>query len=91
MGQSRWERRPHLLEVNARITGGCLQVDWVYSESLLHRSTIAALASDFAQALRDLIEHCCVPEAGGYTPSDFAAARLSQGELDAFLARIGRS
>jgi hypothetical protein len=38
--------------------------------------------------LRALIAHCCEENAGGFTPSDFPAAQLSQGELDDFLASI---
>src|SRR5207302_3653956 len=47
-----------------------------------HESTIAALAERYLVALRELIAHCREPEAGGYTPSDFPLARLSQPELD---------
>jgi hypothetical protein len=32
--------------------------------------------------LRSLITHCQSPDAGGYTPSDFPLAQLSQYELD---------
>ena len=29
-----------------------------------------------------LVEHCCAPGAGGYTPSDFPLAGLDQAALD---------
>ena len=44
-----------------------------------------ALAEGFLAELQVLIEHCLAPGAGGYTPSDFPLARLTQGELDALL------
>ncbi len=87
--QSPRERRSRVLEVNAWVAGGRLQVDWSYSESLHRPATIDSVAHGFLAALRALIDHCRSPEAGGYTPSDFAAARLSQLELDDFLARLG--
>jgi non-ribosomal peptide synthase protein (TIGR01720 family) len=74
--------RSHLLEVNALVTGGCLQLNWTYSLNLHQRATIESLASCFMTALRALIAHCQSPKAGGYTPSDFPLAQLSQYELD---------
>ena len=40
------------------------------------------VAEAFLAALRELIEHCCAPEAGGVTPSDFPLAALDQATLD---------
>jgi amino acid adenylation domain-containing protein/non-ribosomal peptide synthase protein (TIGR01720 family) len=77
--------RRYLLEVNAFISGGRLQLDWAYSETIHHRDTIERLAADYAATLRALIAHCLSPEAareGGYTPSDFPLARLEQTKLD---------
>jgi non-ribosomal peptide synthase protein (TIGR01720 family) len=52
-------------------------------------ATIQALADGFVRALRDLIAHCRDPQAGGYTPSDFAMAGLDQAALDALLSQLG--
>ncbi|MBN1888044.1 MAG: amino acid adenylation domain-containing protein [Thermoflexales bacterium] len=82
-------RRTHLLSVDAIISGGCLQLRWSYSENVHRHATIERLAGDFTQALRALIDHCQSPEAGGYTPSDFPEASLSQQELDALLVELG--
>ncbi|OKH59462.1 non-ribosomal peptide synthetase [Scytonema sp. HK-05] len=80
--------RSHLLEVNTMIIGSQLQVDWTYSENLHHSTTIESAAHEFLQALRGLIAHCLAPETGGYTPSDFPAAGLSQTDLDELFAQL---
>jgi amino acid adenylation domain-containing protein/non-ribosomal peptide synthase protein (TIGR01720 family) len=82
---------PHLLEVNGLIAGGRLRLDWVYSESAYRRSTIERLAQRYTQALRTLIIHCQSPEAGGFTPSDFAEFKWNQAELDEITKVIGKS
>jgi non-ribosomal peptide synthase protein (TIGR01720 family) len=53
------------------------------------RATIERLAEGYLQALRELVSHCRDPQAGGYTPSDFALAGLDQEGLDALLSQIG--
>ena len=82
-------RRPHLLDVNASVLGGRLNVRFTYSENQHRRATIEALAARFLAALRALIAHCLAPEAGGYTPSDFPRARLGQGTVDQLAALAG--
>ncbi|HEY9629833.1 MAG TPA: amino acid adenylation domain-containing protein [Coleofasciculaceae cyanobacterium] len=82
--------RSHLLAINCWISNEQLHLHWNYSQAIHHHSTIAALAQNFLQALRSLIAHCQSPEAGGYTPSDFSAANLSQQALDRFLTKIKR-
>ena len=72
----------HLLTVTAKTEEGRLQVEWHYSRNLHKRSSIEALAGHFIEALRSLISHCLSPGAGGYTPSDFPLARLTQQQLD---------
>jgi amino acid adenylation domain-containing protein/non-ribosomal peptide synthase protein (TIGR01720 family) len=80
--------RGHLLEVNAIVTGGHLQLDWTYSSNLHQRATIENLAQAFLKALRSLIAHCQSPEAGGYTPSDFPLTQMSQNALDTAFTTI---
>jgi non-ribosomal peptide synthase protein (TIGR01720 family) len=80
--------RGHLLEVNAIVTGGQLQLDWTYSSNLHQRATIENLAQGFLKALRSLIAHCQSPEAGGYTPSDFPLTQMSQNALDTAFTTI---
>lgn len=81
--------RSHLLAVEGIIVRGRLRLDWRYSEHVHLRTTIEALAQDFMAALRSLITHCQSPEAGGYTPSDFPEAELSQEDLDELIAEFG--
>ncbi|MGA9994161.1 MAG: amino acid adenylation domain-containing protein, partial [Pyrinomonadaceae bacterium] len=81
-------RRTHLLEVNAGVFNGELRLDWSYSSGLHDSATIERLAKTFAQALREIIEHCLSPGAGGYTPSDFPLAKLDQRKLDELLKTV---
>jgi amino acid adenylation domain-containing protein/non-ribosomal peptide synthase protein (TIGR01720 family) len=74
--------RPHLLEVNGFVVNGILQTNWNYSENLHRRETIEGLAEQFMLALQSLLAHCVSAGAGGYTPSDFPLAKLSQRGLD---------
>jgi amino acid adenylation domain-containing protein/non-ribosomal peptide synthase protein (TIGR01720 family) len=77
--------RSHLLEVNGFIHRGQLELIWTYSENLHRQDTIEGLAQSFIEALRSLIAHCQLPEAGCYTPSDFPLAKLDRPQLDLFL------
>jgi non-ribosomal peptide synthase protein (TIGR01720 family) len=81
-------QRPNLLEIDGSVNGKCLELVWTYSENVHRRSTIETLAKQFTKALRELIAHCRLPGAGGYTPSDFSKARLSQKELDKLISRL---
>ncbi len=82
--------RDRLLVVNGLITSGQLQLNWSYSENIHRRTTIEALAENFVQALRELITHCQSSPTGGYTPSDFSKANVSQEDLDQLLAKINQ-
>jgi amino acid adenylation domain-containing protein/non-ribosomal peptide synthase protein (TIGR01720 family) len=75
-----------LLEINARVAGGCLQVDWTYSEELHAGTTVEKLAADFISSLRAIMLDCLSTRSGGYTPSDFPLAQLDRGKLDELLA-----
>ena len=80
--------RARVLEITAGVFGGVLQISWQYSANLHRRETIEMLAEDFIGALESIVAHCHAPEAGGFTPSDFPEAALSQQELDKFLTAI---
>ncbi len=80
--------RSHLLDASGLVIDGRLQIDWAYSNEIHQRSTIERLAEWFMEALKDLIARCQSPDAGGYTPSDFSKAGLSQQELDDLIAEI---
>ncbi|MBC1213138.1 non-ribosomal peptide synthase [Trichormus variabilis ARAD] len=74
--------RTHLLEVNALVASGKLQLNWTYSQNIHQTSTIEALAAGFINALTEIIHHCQSTDVGGYTPSDFPEAELTQEYLD---------
>nr|BAW32324.1 nonribosomal peptide synthetase [uncultured Candidatus Entotheonella sp.] len=77
--------RVHLIEVNAMVMNGELQVDWTFSARIHTRDTLQRLADNFMQSLQHLIAYCQWPGIGGYTPSDFPLAGLDQATLDQFL------
>ncbi|WGV24586.1 non-ribosomal peptide synthetase [Halotia branconii] len=80
--------RTHLLEVNALVASGKLQLNWTYSQNIHQQSTIEALAANFINALTDIINHCQSTDVGGYTPSDFPEAELTQEYLDNLIAEM---
>jgi amino acid adenylation domain-containing protein/non-ribosomal peptide synthase protein (TIGR01720 family) len=88
--RDRRNRRAHLIEIDGVIANGRLQVQWRYSENHHRAATIEGVAAGFIDHLRSLIAHCRAARAG-FTPSDFAAARVSQKDLDKLLAAIDRS
>ncbi|MEH2067465.1 MAG: amino acid adenylation domain-containing protein [Nostoc sp.] len=84
-------RRSYLLDVSAAVIGGSLELNWTYSTAVHRPETIASLAQNYLQALHTLIAHCESKEAGGYTPSDFPAAKLSQKDIDSLIATISQT
>ena len=83
--------RSYALEINGSIAGGQLRLAWNYSAARLRQTTVEHLAAGYLRALRAIIAHCRQPGAGGYTPSDFPEAGLSQADLDALLSEIGEA
>lgn len=80
--------RARLLDVSGIVVGGRLEIDFAYSASFHRQATMERLITRYMDALMALIEHCCAPSAGGYTPSDFPESRLGQAALDQALAAI---
>ncbi len=81
----RAERR-HPIEVAASVLGGRLRLELTYSADRHRPATIERLAERVGALLRELIDHCRTPEAGGVTPSDFPLAGLDQSRLDQIVA-----
>ena len=75
-------RRQHVVDVGGMVAQGRLQIGWTYNPNLIRRETVEKVAQDYVSCLREIIVHCRSEHAGGYTPSDFPLARLSQPELD---------
>jgi len=82
-------RRQHLIEVNARIAGGRLQVKWTFATEFHRHATIDRIAQRFVAALQEIIEAGDGASADVLTPSDFPQARTSREDLEALLRRIG--
>jgi len=80
--------RRHLIEIRGIIVDGRLQFDWIFSTNIHSRKTVEQLADQYLEELKTLITHCQSPAAGGYTPSDFPEADLSQQELNDLLEEI---
>jgi non-ribosomal peptide synthase protein (TIGR01720 family) len=80
--------RRHLIEIRGIIVDGRLQFDWIFSTNIHSRKTVEQLADQYLEELITLITHCQSPTAGGYTPSDFPEADLSQQELNDLLEEI---
>ncbi|MDB9527417.1 amino acid adenylation domain-containing protein [Oscillatoria sp. CS-180] len=81
-------QRSHLLGISSYIAAGQLQMRWVYSPEIHTKTTMDDLLQTYMDRLKTLIAHCQSPEAGGFTPSDFPEAGLSQVELDELLEVI---
>ncbi len=81
-------RRLYLLDVIGQVADDCLQLDLVYSTAVHRRATVERLANDILAGVESLLEHCLAPGAGGFTPSDFPEAGLSQEELDGLVAEL---
>jgi non-ribosomal peptide synthase protein (TIGR01720 family) len=80
--------RHHLLEINAFIVEGNLNLQFSFSEKFHKLETIQSLVELFENALRKLIEHCSMREMSEYSPSDFPEADLNQDDLDNLLNQI---
>ncbi|MEU8531441.1 condensation domain-containing protein, partial [Streptomyces sp. NPDC048629] len=81
-GESSQNERSYLIDVNSQVSDGQLEMVWTYGAEVHDEATIAGLAERYVEVLGDLIEFCCRPETGGYTPSDFPLARIEQSVLD---------
>ena len=81
-------KRLHLIDINAHISEGQLKLSWTYSAAVHQRKTIKMLAQSHLEVLCQILAHCQTLEKGGYTPSDFPEADLSQQELDQLVEEI---
>jgi len=76
-GRSPRQRRDHLLEINALVSGGRLRVHWTFGRGIHDRETIVRLAESFNRHLERIAAHCSAAEVSTLTPSDVPAARIS--------------
>lgn len=82
-------RRSHLLLVSGHVRGGRLHLVVVYSANRHRRETVENFLAAYRAGLRSIVAHCARTTVGGFTPSDFPEAELTQGELDELVAQIG--
>ena len=88
-------RSPHdtrdiLIEINALVSQGRLNLHWTYSRELHRQKTIVGLAETYLTQLKALIDYCLSSEIDrGYSPADFPQMGLEQGELDDLLTSLG--
>ena len=80
--------RSYLLQLETLIADGRLHMEWHYKANLHKRRTIEQLGENLIEELNNLIRHCTTPGVGGYTPSDFMEAGLTQQELDQLVAEL---
>ncbi|MCO7507597.1 non-ribosomal peptide synthetase, partial [Pseudomonas sp. VE 267-6A] len=71
------------LSINGQVYKGELELNWTFSRAMFDTASVQRLADAYGHELGLLITHCCSPEAGGVTPSDFPLAGLEQAQLDA--------
>ncbi|MGZ4954747.1 MAG: amino acid adenylation domain-containing protein [Methylobacter sp.] len=83
-------RRAHEIDVIAKIQQGILQLSFKYNSVRFNGKTIEILGHAFLRNLQNLIRHCQLPGIGGYTPSDFPLAHISQQELDGLVLTPAR-
>ncbi|MFG6094646.1 condensation domain-containing protein [Leptothoe sp. ISB3NOV94-8A] len=81
-------RRGYLLEINAWVANGQLQVNWRYDTKIHRPDTLETLANQYRSALKSLIVQCSDTDIGGFTPSDFPDAEFNQTELDDFIGQL---
>jgi amino acid adenylation domain-containing protein/non-ribosomal peptide synthase protein (TIGR01720 family) len=89
--QSSSNQLEYQLWINSIVRKGKLEVTWGYSKHSYENATIDQLAESYMEGLREIIAHCESAEAGGFTPSDFPEANLSQSDLDRFISRISQA
>jgi non-ribosomal peptide synthase protein (TIGR01720 family) len=84
------QQRSHLLDIGSSVQGGRLQVVVSYSSAVHERESIERLAESYRESLVEVIEHCSSQGAGGFTPSDFPLATISQKQLDLILKKASK-
>jgi non-ribosomal peptide synthase protein (TIGR01720 family) len=78
---------PRTLHLAGVAAPGGLELHWRWCEPEPARSEVEVLARETFEALLELIVHCR-SGAGGYTPSDFGQAHISQKDLDKLVTRL---
>ena len=80
---------PLLLNINALVREGQLEISWEYDKQWYKNKTIDNLSQEYLNNLNNLINHCCNTKEKTYTPADFPLAQLGQTSIDA-LCKVNR-
>ena len=72
----------YLIEVNAYVADGQLNVEWSYPEDSLQAATVRSLASGFLESLRAVVLGDRDIESAPLSLVDFPSAQLDEGELE---------
>ncbi|MFD2726452.1 non-ribosomal peptide synthetase [Hyunsoonleella rubra] len=73
--------RYYVLEINALVKGGVLEMEWNYADQIIEKETITSLIANFDKNLKQIIAYC-LDSKTRYTPSDFPEIEATQEELD---------
>jgi len=74
--------RSHLIEIDAYIKDGRLQVQWAYSRNVHDQRSMSQVANSFVHQLSSLVEHCASRIESEHTPSDFPLVKLTERQLE---------
>lgn len=74
--------RQYKLEVNLSIIDDILQGTISFGSTFHYEKTIVSLIDAFKKRIEEISHYCNQEENGGYTPSDFSEADISQDDLD---------
>ncbi|WP_420831014.1 amino acid adenylation domain-containing protein [Nodularia sphaerocarpa] len=86
--QDKQQIRRYSIEIIGFVRAGKLSFEWIYSQRQYNKETIYQLVDKFQDGLKEIINHCRLPNMGGYTPSDFELANLNQDTLDLVMGMI---
>ncbi|MFT4924014.1 MAG: amino acid adenylation domain-containing protein [Phenylobacterium sp.] len=81
-------QRPHLLDINAIIVNGSLQVDWCYPNNHPVFNTLPEVAVAFDQQVKAIVRHCSNQANGRATGSDFPHAGIDDAAFVSLLAEL---
>jgi amino acid adenylation domain-containing protein/non-ribosomal peptide synthase protein (TIGR01720 family) len=76
------QQRRHLLEIDAQVLHGRLEVNFRYSRNRHSAATVERLAQSFRGSLLAIVGHCTTAGVGHATPADFPASGLDQAGLN---------
>lgn len=83
-------KRSHIIEINASVVAGQLQMGWLFSRNLHKRETIERFADQFMEKLNLLIRHYQSDTEISYKTSDFQDFEWSQDDLLDIVTEISR-